>query len=157
MIFATVGTQLPFRRLINALDEIAGERGLTIHAQTADPNYRARNIDTIAKLDPASFDERMANATLIVGHAGIGTVLNAKKLRKPLIIFPRRAALNEHRNDHQLATARALEGVEGVHIAWNEVELKALLSASDLEPATPEGSATSFQLIARVRDFISGS
>ena len=157
MIFATVGTQLPFRRLIKALDEIAGARDLTIFAQTADPTYLARNIETIAHLDPVTFDEYMAKATLIVGHAGIGTVLNAKKLRKPLIIFPRKAALNEHRNDHQLATARALVGVEGVHVAWDEAGLDKLLAAQDLEPASPEGSATCLQLIARVRDFISGS
>lgn len=155
MIFATVGTQLPFPRLILALDRIAATHDLEIFAQTADPRCACTHMATAPQLDPESFDEHARSAAILVGHAGIGTVLSAKKLRKPLIILPRKASLNEHRNDHQIATARSLEGVKGVHVAWDEADLEALLVFGRLEAAAPDGSRARNQLIECVRDFIS--
>ena len=46
--------------------------------------------------------------------------------------MPRRASLGEHRNDHQLATARQLEARAGLAVAW---EAEAL--ARFLEPEAP--------------------
>jgi UDP-N-acetylglucosamine transferase subunit ALG13 len=73
----------------------------------------------------------MQSATIVVGHAGIGTMLNARLLRKPVVLFPRRAKLGEHRNDHQLATAAALAGRPGIGIARNDNDLRDFL----LDPA----------------------
>ena len=42
---------------------------------------------------------------------------------KPIILVPRRAALGEHRNDHQLATVRQLAERPGILIAHDETEL----------------------------------
>ena len=46
----------------------------------------------------------MDAAAAIVAHAGMGTILTALETGKRLLVMPRRAALGEHRNDHQLAT-----------------------------------------------------
>ena len=68
----------------------------------------------------------------------------AKKYSKPLILFPRRAAFNEHRNDHQLATAEQLRRHVGIYVAWTEDELEALLFQGDL--TAPEKGAVSPEL-----------
>lgn len=155
-MFATVGTQLPFPRMIAALDRIAGEHGLSVFAQTADPHCRCAHIETAAQLPPEQFDRRARAAEVLVGHAGIGTIIAAKKFGKPAILFPRRWALGEHRNDHQIATARAVDGTRGVHIAWDEDVFEQLLTSSGLEPAAMESSPAREALIAHLSNFIVG-
>ena len=53
---------------------------------------------------PSEFEAVLREASVIVAHAGIGTVLKAYKYRKPIILVPRQAAFGEHRND--LTTSR---------------------------------------------------
>lgn len=156
MIFATVGTQLPFPRFVAALDGIAARHRLEIFAQTNEPTASYPNLRTRANLGPAELEAAAAEADLIAGHAGIGTVLLAKRLRRPLILFPRRASLGEHRNEHQLATVAHLKQMTGIHVAEDEAALEALLCTSFLEPATPEASPSRELLIERLRTFIQG-
>jgi UDP-N-acetylglucosamine transferase subunit ALG13 len=154
VILATVGTQLPFPRMIAALDRIAGRHALDVFAQTADAACMPRHLSHAPHLAPDEFAGRAADATLLVGHAGIGTVLTAKKLGKPLIVYPRRFALGEHRNDHQMATARTLADVKGIHVAWDDDGFEALLTAERLEGASMEESERRRALIARLRAFV---
>ena len=154
MIFATVGTQLAFPRLITALDAIAAEHGLEIVAQTCDPAPGTRHIDCRQHLAPAEFDALFARAELVVGHAGIGTILTARKLAKPLLLLPRRASLGEHRNDHQMATARFVSTFTGIQIAWDESELEAKILDHDLTMPKISDTPERDRLIARVREFI---
>lgn len=158
MILATVGTQLPFPRLIGALDALAPELGEEIVAQTG-PRGPGNddlwpNLDVRARLAPAEFDALFAAARVIVAHAGIGTILSARRHGKPLVILPRRHALGEHRNDHQLATARQVAALPGIHVAWEADELGPLLARPDLEPAREAESPSHTALIARLRAFI---
>jgi hypothetical protein len=58
-----------------------------------------------------------------VAHAGMGTILSALELGTPVLVMPRRAALGEQRNDHQVATARRFKQLGGVGVAFDEHEL----------------------------------
>lgn len=133
MIFATVGTQLPFPRLIDWLDTAAPEFGEPVVMQTGVPEDPARwpNITQHTSLNPVEFEATFRAATVVISHAGIGTVLSAQRYGKPLILLPRRHDLGEHRNDHQLATARALDGTPGLYIAWDVTDLACLLAERD--------------------------
>ncbi|WP_298399735.1 glycosyltransferase [uncultured Azonexus sp.] len=124
MIFITVGTQLPFDRLIKVLDVWAGENASTgVFGQIGPSKLIPKNFESAAFLSPSEIAEKFSNADLIIAHAGMGTVLSAMKLRKPILIFPRRADLGEHRNDHQMATARWLESRLGLTVAFDEEAL----------------------------------
>ena len=61
----------------------------------------------------------------------MGSILTALRVKKPIIIFPRKASLNEHRNDHQLATSESFANVEGVYVAKSKDELFDLLNRKD--------------------------
>ncbi|MEL7114948.1 MAG: glycosyltransferase [Pseudomonadota bacterium] len=156
MIFATVGTQLPFARLIDALDALAPELGEAVIAQTGASEGAWPKLDIRATLRPAEFEEIFTAARVIVAHAGIGTILSAKRYAKPLILLPRRHSLGEHRNDHQLATARQVESLPGIHVAWEVSDLGPLLARTDLAPASDAPSPSHAALIARLRAFIEG-
>jgi len=153
VIFATVGTQLAFPRLITALDAIAGLHGLEIIAQTCDPTPGTHHIECREHLAPAEFDALFARAELVVAHAGIGTILTARTLAKPLLLMPRRVSLGEHRNDHQMATARFVAAFAGIRIAWTESDLEAKILDDDLRPPETGETPERARLIARVREF----
>lgn len=155
MIFATVGTQLPFPRLIDALSRAAGRHRLDVVAQTADASCSAPHIRHQAFFAPAEFADLATMASVIVGHAGIGTIITAQTRSKPVILYPRRAALGEHRNDHQMATARALAGIEGIYVAMDDQELENYLVRTDLVSACmSEMCQRRDQLVDRLKSFI---
>ncbi len=59
MIFLTVGTQLPFDRLVAAVDAWAARQpGQEVFGQISDPGpagYRPKHFAWVADLDPAAF------------------------------------------------------------------------------------------------------
>jgi UDP-N-acetylglucosamine transferase subunit ALG13 len=153
VIFASVGTQLPFARLISALDALAPEIGEPICAQIGEDPARYENIDAYAKMEPARYDAAFAEARLVVAHAGIGSILTARRLEKPLILMPRKHSLGEHRNDHQAATAAHVRTLPGIYIADDAEALRALIT-QDLAPANNQPGPHIDALIGTIRDFI---
>ncbi|OWV80243.1 glucuronosyltransferase [Rhizobium sp. R634] len=137
MILVTVGTQLPFDRLIKAVDSFAKDLTKPVLAQIGKGTYTPQNMKWIKNIEPQDFDKVFRDATVIVSHAGIGTVLTAKRFGKPIILIPRQASLGEHRNDHQLATVSQLEGRPGIYVAHTEEELKNYL-LQDLDSPSHE-------------------
>ncbi len=78
---------------------------------------------------------------MVVAHAGIGTILSARRHARPLVILPRKADLGEHRNEHQMATARAVAALPGVHVAWEAAEIAPFLDGAALAAAGESGGA----------------
>lgn len=155
MIFATTGTQLPFPRLIGALDALAPGLSEPIMAQIGPDRGVYTNLESCKYLDAEAFEIRFAQARLIVAHAGIGSILSARKHGKPIVIVPRRHDLGEHRNDHQLATARELQDREGLYVAWQTEDLAALLSRDDLVAASDVAAPRLKDLTSFLADFVS--
>lgn len=153
MILVVTGTQLPFDRLIKMLDEIAPKLNEEIVAQVNGSNYLPRHINTIDLLPPDEFDKLFKQARLIVAHAGIGTIISAMQYQKPLIIFPRIAALGEHRNEHQLATATKMKEAGWVYVATEKEELESLLQSPNLHALCTIGNNASESLINSITDF----
>jgi len=154
VILLTVGTQLPFDRLVRLVDEIAPTLDQPVYAQIGRAIYLPRNMAYERAIDPVSFEALMAKTTLVVAHAGIGTVMTAQRHGKPLIVFPRLANLGEHRNDHQRATANALAGRKGIYVAHSPTELEVLLKLPPVQ-SPPAGEFSSHtRLCTAITDFI---
>ena len=154
MVFATTGTQVPFDRLINILDELAPQLNEKVIAQVHHTTLRPRHIKTVDFLAPDEFDKLFNEARLIVAHAGMGTILSALQQNKPIIIFPRIAALGEHRNEHQLGTAAKMRERGWVYVASTPEELKSLLLTPDLHPLHRIECTASLDLIQSISDYI---
>jgi UDP-N-acetylglucosamine transferase subunit ALG13 len=140
MIFVTVGAQMPFDRLVMAVDEWAGRRGRDdVLAQTGESHIAPRNIRSVRHLAPPQFDRAVRECSAVVAHAGTGSIFSALRAGKPILVMPRRAALRETRNDHQLGTARQLCPRLGVPVAMDEHELQGRLD--ELERLAAAGAA----------------
>lgn len=159
MIFLTVGTQLPFDRLLDAMDRIAADSDQRVIAQAgagADA-LRWPSMEIHTRLTPRVFEGLFSEADVVVGHAGIGTVLSAQAHERPLIVCPRRFDLGEHRNDHQLATARHLEGRPGIYVAWWPEEIASILKQELRLPASETANPERAKLISYLADVIGSS
>ena len=158
MIFATVGTQLPFDRLLTALDAWAAlHTEVPVLAQTGSSTARYPHLTCQPHLDQPGFATRIAEARVIVAHAGMGTILQAAEAGKPLILMPRRADLGEHRNDHQLATAAEMTVLSNVTVVTDATGLASALHRALQEPDAchPLLPATAQpRLIEALKDFI---
>ena len=111
-----------------------------VFAQIGPSRLRPRHIQHAEFVSPKECSERMTGADAVVAHAGIGTILTALELGKPLLVMPRRAEFGEHRNDHQLATAVGLPSRERAPVAFDETEL-AVGSTNSIRSRRGRGSA----------------
>ena len=125
MIFLTVGTQFPFDRLVQSVDEAIGQNGFKdeVFAQIGYTPYQPRNFQAVCSLDGHAFNRCIREASCIISHAGIGTITMALDNDKPLLVMPRRKRFREHVNDHQVATACKFEQLGHILVAHQENEL----------------------------------
>jgi UDP-N-acetylglucosamine transferase subunit ALG13 len=132
MIFVTVGNMDPFDRLIQAIDKwLAGHPGVEeVVAQIGAGNYQPANCEHVKFFTPTEYLSTFARARIVVSHAGMGTIITALELQKPIIIMPKQAVLGEQRNEHQLATVRHFRRSPRVLVADSEVELPTVLDGA---------------------------
>jgi len=156
VIFVTVGTDGPFDRLVRTIDLWAAEtRRTDVFAQIGKSALRPGFIQYTDFLEPPEFLKRFAAARLVISHAGMGTILMALRYTKPLLVFPRRAALGEQRNDHQLATAMRLSALGKIEVAFDESELIGrLTNIEGVAARATTGPYAQPELIAAIRAFI---
>lgn len=155
-VFVTVGAQMPFDRLVTAVDRWAASStcDVDVFAQVGPTGEPPRSIEWVASLDPDEFAVRMDWADVIVSHAGMGTILSALVAGKPLVLMPRLGSRGETRNDHQVGTMARFNDRPGVLTATDETDLVAALDEgrwSRPEEISPDASP---QLIEAIRDFI---
>jgi UDP-N-acetylglucosamine transferase subunit ALG13 len=158
MIFATVGTQLPFPRLLRALDAWAAAHPETpVVAQTGADDTVYPHLETMAHMGQDDFARHMQTARIVVSHAGMGTILTAAETGTPVIVVPRLAAHGEHRNDHQVDTAAEMAALSVVHVVEDAARLGAAIDGlltADLPQAAALQAVASPELLAALQDFI---
>ena len=156
MIFVTVGTDLPFDRMVKVIDQWARENDRRdVFAQIGEGAWEPEFIRYSHFLQPPEFSKHFNEASLIISHAGMGTILSALMYGKPILVVPKRASLGEHRSEHQVATAKRMQELGNVNVAFDEVELRAWLDRLDemLQPRRISDSASE-GLVKGLREFI---
>lgn len=133
MIFVVLGTQkFQLSRLLKLLDNYVGEGVLTdrVVAQIGFTPYEPKNFEFHRFFDKEKFDEMMEKADLIICHAGVGTIITANRMGKPVIVFPRLSQFREHVDDHQLDVARVFSEKDYVLCCGKEDDLLELIEKS---------------------------
>jgi UDP-N-acetylglucosamine transferase subunit ALG13 len=159
VIFLTVGHQSPFDRLVRAIDEWASQQPeLELFGQIGDGLYEPKAFPFKRWLSADCYDEILCSSASVVSHAGTGTIVQGLMKRKPLLVLPRSAALNETRNDHQVGTARYFSEKQLVLSIDSEAELaSAIPHLESWRPAAAIAEHASAELVARISTFLNGT
>ncbi len=129
MIFITVGThEFSFKRLVQAGDDLAARIQERITIQRGHTPYLPSFAESFEWATGREIEAWMQEARVVITHAGAGSILQALKLGKPLIIVPRLKKYNESYNDHQRQLAIALHR-RGRAVMLEEVNPDTLLEA----------------------------
>ena len=156
MIFVSVGPQAPFDRLCRAVDDWAVREGRDdVFIQTGRTDWTPTGCEYVRELSFVRFKERVREASLLVFHAGIGSIVSGIEHGRPMVIVPRLARFQETRNNHQVATAERFANLPGIHAARDMDELARQLDrAGSLEAPVPMSGVAGQDLIDALRDFI---
>lgn len=163
MIFLTVGSEIRFDRLTQAVDRWCAEHpDIEVFGQLAElgeDGYRPQHFDWQEFLNPEDYQKRFDDADAIIAHAGMGSIIAALTSGKPIVILPRRAALRETRNDHQVATALRFANRQGVLVAETENKIPECLDrfGADVERPARIGEFAEPSLLEALREFIGSS
>jgi UDP-N-acetylglucosamine transferase subunit ALG13 len=110
-------------------------------------------------MSPEEYQRRFADAELIIGHAGMGTIIAALELGKPLLMLPRLAAFRESRNDNQVGTARHFRTFAQFEVVESEAEIGEradhILANLDSFRVSSHEIGPADSLISGIRDFVS--
>ncbi|EAR02766.1 PssE/Cps14G family polysaccharide biosynthesis glycosyltransferase [Maribacter sp. HTCC2170] len=112
MVFVTLGNQnFQFKRLLTSLEKLKKEGVIKqeILAQVGHTDFESDKIKIKELLSKEEFDQCIDRADFVICHAGTGSIINAIKNNKKVIVAARLAEHNEHIDNHQLEIKSAFE------------------------------------------------
>ncbi|MDH7639191.1 glycosyltransferase [Sphingomonas oryzagri] len=161
MIFASVGSMLPFDRLTRAVDEWAGANPSTpVFLQIGAGQYVPRHAQWARMVPHEDYLLRLRQCDLFVAHVGIGSIVQALEIGTRMIMLPRLASLGEHTTEHQLHTAARFGDSPGLTIVDDTQALQGAMSEFAGQPLAHERRIAAFappQMTDRIRLFINGA
>lgn len=132
MIFVPLGTQaMDFTRCLRMLDEMIQHYDIKeeVIVQMGNSNYQSNNFKIIPFLPEEEFKKYIADASVVISHAGSGALFNAIKNHKKLIAVARLKKYHEMVDDHQTELTRKLSeegyiinGTYSLVDAWAKLE-----------------------------------
>lgn len=122
--FVTVGNATqPFRRLLDGVAAIARELPQPVFVQSGSTPFQAEGCEGAPFLAMGEFESHVMRSTLLITHAGAGSVITAVRAGKVPVVMPRRARFGEHVDDHQVEFARELAAAGRIVVASEAAEL----------------------------------
>ena len=152
MILVTVGTlKQNFNRLIKEIDQIARTSSQEFLIQIGNSDYEPKNAKFFKFMSKNKIEIHYKEAEFIVAHAGIGSIMTAKRYGKPIILVPRRKMYGEHFDDHQKEISEKFEEI-GTKVVWDITNLEnAMKSVGDDSLIF---NSKNNQLIPKLKDYI---
>ena len=74
-------------------------------------NKEEKNITVFNMLKPEEMKQYIINASIVVTHAGVGTIMECIEHNKDIIVLPRKEENGEHVNNHQEEIAFEMEEI----------------------------------------------
>lgn len=155
LLFATVGTVLPFDRLITSVATLKTEGAIEeeVVAQTGVGGVRPDGLQSVETLPFDSVREILKDADIVVCHGGTGSLITALREGCRVVAVPRRSSYGEHYDDHQFEITRAFAMRGLVAVAETPEELRlALQQVREREPVAATSDPS--ELIAHLRGLI---
>jgi UDP-N-acetylglucosamine transferase subunit ALG13 len=150
MIFVTTGTnEQGFDRLVRAARELPGDEELVVqYGSSTEPHGRGR---WEAFMPWQEMERCMTEARIVVAHAGVGSILLAHRCGKRPVVMPRRVALGEAVDDHQVELGRRLDARGEVVFAEDAAALALAVTTADGRLARAGGGPVNGPLVSELR------
>lgn len=156
MIFVATGTQFPFDRMIEYMDEWAASHEEEVFAQLGEGKYQPVNMQWQRFISLDEYNEKIRQASVFISHAGMGNIISAKENGTPIIVVNRQASLGEHRNDHQSEGLSWMGQLDGVYTASSKQELfRQLEDRQHLQAARSNSGERLDELVGLIDSLIS--
>ena len=111
-LFVALGTQkFPFDRLVSAVNALieSGEYQPEEIVLQSIMNKVKPLCTNLGIIPHDQFNKWMAEAEVVIVHAGVNSILSCMSMNKPFIIVPRNKKFGEHVDYHQFEIARLME------------------------------------------------
>lgn len=122
MIFVVLGTiTIPFFRPLKEIESLV-KKGVIkeeVIVQAGHTNFESDYLNISNYFDKDCFDKNYADASFIISHAGVGSIMNGLRFNKKIIVIARRKKYKEHINDHQLEISSTFSS-KGYILSWHE-------------------------------------
>ena len=149
MILVTIGTSLPFDRLLSALDGLAEKERVVVQAGAS--SLRPAGAEVVDFLPFDELVELIESARVVVTHAGAGSVLLSLRIGRRPVVVPRLHRCGEAVDDHQLEFGRRMASLGLVTLVEDPADLDAAL-AGDEGAAAP--AVTAIDLSGELRRYL---
>ena len=154
----TVGNaHQPFSRLMNVISDAVEDLPQPIYVQHGHTPFYREGIIATPFMEMDVFDRAIANADIIICHAGAGTLIRAIRAGKRPLVMPRQQRFGEHIDDHQEEIAQAFASKEKV-LLFSDIRglrgaIRLAQASGGLAASGPAISAMSSVLAEHLRDY----
>jgi exopolysaccharide biosynthesis glucuronosyltransferase PssE len=159
LTFVTVGNATqPFPRLLRAVGSLAGELPKPIVIQRGHTQFANAGVETFDFIQTDEYLDFLTRATLVISHAGAGTIIHAARAGVRPVVVPRLKRFGEHIDDHQSELAEALGRAGKVYPVLDIDDLgRAAKSAATSEHVAPAAARPRivelvFKCLAEIQD-----
>lgn len=104
MILVMLGTQKnDFSRLLKEVENCINEGIIKeeVIVQAGSTKYKTDKMKIFDLISREELDRKKEEASFIITHGGVGSIVSALKMNKKIIAVPRLKKYREHVNDHQ--------------------------------------------------------
>jgi UDP-N-acetylglucosamine transferase subunit ALG13 len=137
VIVFTIGTSLPFDRLVVAADAVASACEERVVVQGGRSSCQLTRAELVQFLSSDELRALVADARAVVMHAGAGSALLALTEGKRPVLVPRLRRFGEAIDDHQVIFGRRLQEVGLAHFVEDPEDLPAFLASLPAESGRP--------------------
>lgn len=140
------------------MDEIAAKVDEKVVIQGGEATIPVQYAQLFKYTSVGSANSYIRQAKLIVSHAGIGTIINARQFNKPLIIVPRLKSFGEHLDDHQLEIAQAMAQEPAIRVVYDiknlENIVREMLNFIEVRSFISQPPPKKASLLRAIREFV---
>lgn len=134
MILVTLGTQdKPFTRLLEEVEKLIKNKVIKekVIVQAGHTKYTSKYMEIFDYLPKDELEKLIDETSILITHAGVGTIFDALKRDKKIIAVPRLKEYGEHTNNHQLEIVKEFEREKFIIPLYEISDLKTKLKEID--------------------------
>ena len=134
MIFATIGNDkrpfIRFNKLVLLISDLFPKEEIIYQKGHNKFLHKKNNILDQDFFDRDQFFKYLKESSLVLTHAGAGTLMQLSKLKKVPYVLPRSSNFHEHLNNHQIETLAQFKFInlaKEIKYPFDEINLKTVI------------------------------